>query len=184
LLLLGPDRGLRVVDDVGHIDIRKLLIDVLGVVIVLLVVAQYALLGLRCASIAVLAGAEAAEVLAYRALDLAELAWLTLALMLMMMRWRFALRCRKRGGGRLASSRACVDLHCAVLNVIVLIKLVEVTPSHRCALTRLAGVDSIAAIILTILGREVGGCKVLRLWWLVAPGKGGLVGGAKWSTLV
>jgi len=178
LLLLGPDRGLRVVDDVGHIDIRKLLIDVLGVVIVLLVVAQYALLGLRCASIAVLAVAEAAEVLAYRALDLAELAWLTLVW------WRFALHCRKRSGGRLASSRACVDLYCAVLNVIVLIKLVEVTPSHRCALTRLTAVDSIAAIILTILGREVSGRKVLRLRWLAAPGKGGLVGGAKWSALV
>ena len=75
-----------------------------------------------------------------------------------MRRW-LALRSSERVRPSLVPARACVDLDCAVLYVVVLIQLVEVAAGHR-ALGRLAGVDRVAP---TILGPKVTGAEELLL---------------------
>lgn len=96
--------------------------------------------------------AKAAEILAYGSLDLRKFAWLPL-------HRRLALRRGEGARRRLVPPRPRIDLNRAVLYIIVLVTLIEITAAHR-AFCCLARVDRVAAAVLR---REVAGPKILLL---------------------
>lgn len=145
-----------IVDDVVHIDVLELVLEILGALEVILV-AYDALIARLHRSTAALFGAKAAKVLAHSALDLRKTALATDDLL------AAPVRRAERVRRRLVPARAIVDLDSAVLNIVVLVQLIKVPAVHCRIICHLARV--VNRVASYVFGAKVRWAEELLMLW-------------------